>query len=293
MSPSAQSEMLSSGPEAEIAQGFNRLRMCRSGPLLYNAHDVYVGRSLQAYGEYNQFKLDLLLNLVGRGDVVVDVGAHIGVHTVSLAQAVGKTGAVIAIEPQRLLFQTMCGNAALNGLENVFALHGAAGEKLEQIIVPTLNFEVENNYGAVELGMYTEGEAVPLMPIDNLPLRACRLVAIDVEGMELAVLRGGAKLIQQHRPMLYVANYRKDKSAALISHLMDLGYRLYWSIVPLYNPQNFYGNAANIFDNTVTVGMIGVPPGKSMPVDGKQIASPSELWHGGASVTINSARMMG
>jgi FkbM family methyltransferase len=291
MSPSVQSGMQSSGPEAEIAQGFNRLRICRSGPLLYNANDVYVGRSLQAYGEYNQIKLDLLLNLVGPGDVVVDVGAHVGAHTVALAQAVGKTGAVISVEPQRLLFQTMCGNAALNGLENVFALHAAVGEKLDQIIVPTLNFEVENNYGAVELGMYTEGEAVPLLPIDNLPLRNCRLIAIDVEGMELDVLRGGAKMIQKYRPMLYVANYRKEKSAALIGHLMGLGYRLYWSIVPLYNPQNFYGNATNIFDNTVTVGMIGVPPGNAMPVDGKQITSPSEVWHGGAAVTVNPARM--
>lgn len=291
MPPSAQLGLQSSGPEAEIAQGFNRLRMCRSGPLLYNANDVYVGRSLQAYGEYNQVKLDLLLNLVGPGDVVVDIGAHIGVHTVALAQAVGKAGAVVAVEPQRILFQTMCGNVALNGLDNVFALHAAVGVKLDHIIAPTLNFEVENNYGAVELGMYTEGEAVPLMPIDNMPIRACRLIAIDVEGMELDVLRGGAKMIQQHRPLLYVANYRKEKSAALIGHLMGLGYRLYWSVVPLYNPQNFYGNATNIFDNTVTVGMICVPPGNAMPVDGKQITSPNEAWHGGATVTVNTAPM--
>ena len=291
MSPSAQSGMQSSDREVEIAQGFNRLRICRSGPLLYNANDVYVGRSLQAYGEYNQIKLDLLLNLIGSGDVVVDIGAHIGVQTVAFAQAVGKTGAVVAVEPQRLLHQTMCGNAALNSLENVFALHAAAGDKLDHIIAPTLNFWVENNYGAVELGRYTEGEAVPLLPIDNMPLRACRLIAIDAEGMELDVLRGGAKVIKEHRPMLYVANYRKEKSAALISHLMGLGYRLYWSIVPLYNPQNFYGNATNIFDNPVTVGMICVPPGDAMPVDGKQITSPSEVWHGGASVTVNPARM--
>lgn len=279
------------GRDVELGKGFNRLRICRTGPLLYNVNDVYVGRSLQAYGEYNQAKLDLLLSMVGEGDVVVDVGAHIGTHTVSLAQAVGPTGAVVAIEPQRLLFQTLCANAALNSLVNVYGLLAAAGTELSQIIVPGLNYEVENNYGAVELGMYTEGEATPLMPLDNLPVQACRLIAIDVEGMELDALRGGTKLIERYHPMLYVANYRKDKSSALIGHLMGLGYRLYWSIVPLFNPENFYSNAENIFGNTVTVGMIGVPPGDAMAVDGRQITSPGELWHAGATVTVDPARM--
>ncbi|MBM3598999.1 MAG: FkbM family methyltransferase [Alphaproteobacteria bacterium] len=277
--------------DVEIGSGFNRLRLCRTGITLYNRNDIYVGRALQAYGESGQIKLDLLSQLVRPGNVVVDVGAHIGVHAIALAKVVGPTGAVIAIEPQRLLVQSLSANAALNSLTNVFTLHAAAGEKVDQIIVPGLNYDVENNFGAVELGHYTEGEAVPLMPLDNLPAQSCQVLTIDVEGMELAVIRGGTRFIERFRPVMYVTNYRKEKSAALIGYIMGLGYRLYWNIAPLFNPQNFYGNPENIFGNTVTVGMVCLPPGDTTAVEGRQITSPADVWHGGASVSVDAARM--
>ena len=282
--------------DVELGTGFNQLRLCRSGFMLYNRNDVYVGRSLQAYGESGQIKLDLLSQLVRPGDVVVDVGAHIGAHTIPLAKVAGADGAVIAIEPQRMLLQVLSANAALNSLNNVYTLHAAAGEKsagekTEHVIVPGLNYDVENNFGAVELGHYTEGEAVPVMHLDNVPAQSCRLLTVDIEGMELAALRGGTKFIERFRPIMYVANYRKEKSAALIGYIMGLGYRLYWNIAPLYNPENFYGNAENIFGNTVSVGMVCLPPGDSMQVEGRQITSPADVWHGSAAVSVDAAKM--
>ena len=50
------------------------------------------------------------------GDVVIEVGANIGPHTVFLAQHVGPQGLVLAFEPQRILFQTLCANLALNSI---------------------------------------------------------------------------------------------------------------------------------------------------------------------------------
>jgi hypothetical protein len=101
--------------------GFNELKMCKSGPMLFNKFDVYVGGSLQKYGEFSVGEQDLFHAILQRGELVVEVGANIGAHTIELARLVGPEGEVHAFEPQRIVFQTLCANLALNQLTNVNA----------------------------------------------------------------------------------------------------------------------------------------------------------------------------
>jgi hypothetical protein len=60
-----------------------------------------------------------------------------------------------------------------------------------------------------------------------------------------------------------VENDREDTSEALIRHLLDLDYRLYWHLPPLYNPQNFVGETENVSPNIVSVNMLCLP--RSLP----------------------------
>ena len=57
------------------------------------------------------------------GYISLDVGANIGCHTVPFAKLVGESGRVVAFEPQRLVFQNLCANLALNALTNVYVYH--------------------------------------------------------------------------------------------------------------------------------------------------------------------------
>ena len=59
--------------------------------------------------------------------------------------------------------------------------------------------------------------------------------------------------------MLYVENDRKEKSAELIRFIDSLGYDMYWHRPTLFNPQNFAGNANNIFGNVVSINMVCLP----------------------------------
>ena len=101
--------------------GFNQLKLCKSGPMLFNKFDIYVGGSLSKYGEFSVGEQELFQRVVRPGQVVVEVGANIGAHTVELARLVGPEGEVHAFEPQRIVFQTLCANLALNQLTNVHA----------------------------------------------------------------------------------------------------------------------------------------------------------------------------
>ncbi len=249
---------------------FNRQKQCRHGLMLYNVHDLYVGRSLDLYGEFSQGEVDLFQQIVKPGQLVVEVGANIGAHTVWLAQTVGPTGTVIAFEPQRIVYQTLCANLALNSLTNVHCLCAAAGKAPGEIVVPPLDYSQTNNYGGLELGGYQQGETVYVVTIDSLKLPRCHFLKIDVEGMEQAVLEGAVQTIAAFAPILYVENDRQHKSAALIRCLDGLGYNLYWHRPPLFNPNNFSGNPENVFSNIVSLNMLCLPRKVPQSVTGLQ-----------------------
>ena len=59
---------------------FNVLKTCRHGLMVYNRNDAYIGRSLDLYGEFSQGETELFQQVVGIGDVVIEVGANIGTH---------------------------------------------------------------------------------------------------------------------------------------------------------------------------------------------------------------------
>ena len=98
---------------------YNFLKETKDGTVLYNKNDTYVGKSIDTYGRYQLEELKLFDKYIQKGDIAIDVGANIGTHTLWLANKVGAEGFVYAFEPQRLLFQTLCANLALNSIQNV------------------------------------------------------------------------------------------------------------------------------------------------------------------------------
>jgi FkbM family methyltransferase len=208
--------------EVLFDRGYTRLRRCRHGLMVYPLTDRFVGRSLDRYGEFSQGEADLFQQIVKPGQVVAEIGANIGAHTVALAAMVGPEGRVLALEPQRVLFQMLCANVALGGHANVHAHHAAGGREEGHIHVPGIDYAAEGNFGGVALGGYRKGARVRVARLDDLGLGACHFLKIDVEGMEGEVIAGAEETIGEFRPVLYVENDRREKSASLIEQLLGL-----------------------------------------------------------------------
>ena len=51
---------------------------------------------------------------------------------------------------------------------------------------------------------------------------------------------------------------RKNRHA-LIEQLLSLDYELFWHLPFLFNPKNFFGQTANVFEGIVSINMLGVP----------------------------------
>jgi hypothetical protein len=157
---------------------------------------------------------------------------------------------------------------ALNSVVNAQCRQVALGETPGRLLVPPLDASQTNNFGGLSLQGHTEGEPVDVIRIDDLNLPSCHFMKIDVEGMERSVLAGGRETIAKFRPILYVENDRKDRSAELIRFIDTLGYRMHWHFAPMFQPSNFLGHAQDMFGNIASINMICSPKELSMTVNG-------------------------
>jgi FkbM family methyltransferase len=232
----------------------------RHGKVSYLDNDLYIGRALSLYGEREEEEVQFVLSLVKEGDVVIDVGANIGMLTIPLARKVGVIGAVHAFEPQHKMYWLLHENVL--SFNNVFAYPFALGASRGRAAIPDIDYDKQDNFGGVSLVV---GDQIDVGTLDELELLRCNLIKIDVEGMEYDVLKGAENTIKKFKPLLYVENDRREKSAALIAAIHELGYEMYWHTPALFNPDNYAGNKENIFYNVVAVNMLCVPKEKSIP----------------------------
>jgi FkbM family methyltransferase len=253
----------------------------RYGSMLYNPNDIYVGRSIERYGEFSELEADLFRQLCGPGDTVFDVGANIGAHTLMLARHVGPAGFVYAFEAQRIVFQLLCANLALNAIHNVDAVHAVVGTTAGEERLPDPDYTQAGNFGGFGAELFGSGRHVRRVVLDAYAdAKQVTFLKIDVEGMEGAVIAGAGTLLARHRPVLYLENDRPDKSPALIAQLLALDYQLFWHTPPLFNPENHRGDAEDIFPRIVSINMLGVPRERNAELTGfREITDPAARWN--------------
>lgn len=260
---------------------FNIVVQTRFGPAIINRHDRYVGQSLAMYGEFSPGESAIFNQVVCAGDVVVEAGANIGAHTVALSRLVGPQGQVFAFEPQRMVFQTLCGNLALGQCTNVVARQEGLGDAPARLLAPNPDPRQTNNFGGLSLSVRGDGDGddVAVVTVDSLCLPRCALLKVDVEGMELAVVDGARDTITRCRPVLYLENDRAEKSAALIERVLSLKYRAWWHTPPLFSPDNFNRNPVNQFGGIVSINIFCQPVESARPVaDLIEIRDPADTW---------------
>src|SRR6516225_7932523 len=140
------------------AQQHIRLKRCREGAMIYMINDRYIGRAPDKYGEVSYGEVKVLSQLIRPGMMILEVGANIGSLTLPFARLVRPAGRVIAFEPQRIIYQMLCGNLALNAIDNVLAYNSAVGRHGGSIRVPLIDYTQPGNFGGVSVGASTEGE---------------------------------------------------------------------------------------------------------------------------------------
>jgi FkbM family methyltransferase len=191
-------------------------------------------------GEHEPDVQNAISAMVQLGDVVYDVGAHLGSHTLGAARLVGPSGRVIAFDgdPENIL--RLRENSERNHFEDrIQAVHSAVWSHCAKTEITFRRGKTEGSLGGVEAdghrSVLGDGEliSVPVITLDELVAEGGpipRLVKIDVEGGEYEVLRGGPNLFATHRPQLIVEVHRRGAAENIATWLEEFRYSSEWRI---------------------------------------------------------------
>lgn len=202
-------------------------------------NDNAVTQSLIQGFLYEEYMFDFLkdnsINLIDSD--VIEIGSNNGHFTIEFAELVGNRGRVFSYEPQRIIFQQLCCNLFLNGIDNVFAYQLAIGN--EKGVVKFEKADYFNN-GSVNFGdvsvyddkksNFNSFEEVQSDRIDSFEFNLVKVLKIDVQGYESNVINGALKTIEKHRPYIFIEIEEKclikfgSSEKELIKIIEDLGY---------------------------------------------------------------------
>lgn len=173
---------------------------------------------------------------------VIDVGANLGTYALPLAKVYPQLE-LVCFEPQRPIHALLCQNIELNRLGNVATYPIGLSDTPDQLQVTLPDYATEPNIGAFSLDaevrandyeVKTQGEAqiIELSTLDSFGFREVRLIKLDVEGLELAVLRGAQRTLSENGfpALLFEAwawkPWYAERRRQLIAWVEALGYRV-------------------------------------------------------------------
>ncbi|HUQ91359.1 MAG TPA: FkbM family methyltransferase [Bryobacteraceae bacterium] len=186
-------------------------------------------------GTYERQKLAKMAEILKAGDVVYDIGAQAGYHAMVAARCVGPTGSVYAFEPSPRNQAYIRRNLAINGVSRVELVEAAVCDAEGRVafdagagfmaghVSPSGGISVR----CVSLDSWLDGGGVPP-----------NLIKIDVEGAELRVLQGAARMLSAHHPaiMLDTHDFLRGECLGLheacVRFLRDAGYHRIAASVP-------------------------------------------------------------
>jgi FkbM family methyltransferase len=182
------------------------------------------GLHSQWLGAFEVGKLQAFADEIRLGDVVFDVGAHVGLYTLLAARRTGPGGRVFSFEALPPNVAGLERHCRLNGADNVEVVHGAVSDR-----VGTVSFTAGSNTFVGHVA--DEGQyRVPAVRLDDFVLAQGhpppRVLKMDIEGGEGAALLGARELLRRHRPVIFLATHGAAVHAECCALLRDLGYEL-------------------------------------------------------------------
>jgi FkbM family methyltransferase len=166
--------------------------------------EEHIQQQLFWYGKYENPIGTVLKKLLQPDNTFLDIGANIGYFSLLAARS-APAGKIIPFEPVSYLFYALEKNIALNSIANIHPVKAAVGEKDEDRIIylsaadntGMSSFHKPENYSG-------NTEMVKVISLDSWftssGLSKADIIKIDVEGNELAVLKGMKDVTKRFRP---------------------------------------------------------------------------------------------
>jgi FkbM family methyltransferase len=171
--------------------------------------------------KYEPYMKDVLK--LGRRDVFVDVGAHVGKYAFYASKLVGDSGCIVAIEPHPANFENLKRGIEANELHNITAIRKACSNYKGKGFLREYEFSAKTEL----IGEPTRIQ-VGVDTLDNIlrgqGIKRTRMVKVDVNGCEYEVLLGAQRTLEMSRPGLIV-EVSPESGTKVFEYLKKYGYR--------------------------------------------------------------------
>ena len=199
--------------------------------------------SIWLLGAFERRTVRAYSRIVRPGDVVLDIGANIGAHTLPLACRVGGHGRVYAFEPVQWAIAKLRSNLSLNPslAERVAVRQVMLGERLDAPTPDMIHASWPLDARADDVhphlrarAMSTDGAVTTTLDafVEREGIRRIDFIKLDVDGNECHVLRGGRQTLARFRPPIVIelspheGNDAGDTMETLLDLLIEAGYEL-------------------------------------------------------------------
>jgi FkbM family methyltransferase len=173
----------------------------------------YGGRAVFIYGDATEPEFQQLERFLDRTGVFIEVGANTGKWSLKAAKHYADSGVVVAIEPYPDVLATLARSVQANAFHNVRLRNLSVSDRTGVATLwmnnrrPQMFSLIKNDEHATQLSTLT-------VSLDDLfrweGLDRLDYLKIDAEGAEEAVLAGGRKTIERHRPIIQIEATRSD-----------------------------------------------------------------------------------
>jgi len=181
--------------QGAVAEFVHRNQLVR----MFVANPADTIQSHHANGAFYELEeLSIIEGQLTPGGVFLDIGANVGNHAVFVAKYC-RQSAILAVEPNPQAVRVLTTNLLLNRCEvQHFGVGLSDAPGTARAAIPV------DNLGAARLISEAGGE-ISLVTGDSLfAHRRIDFVKMDVEGLELHVLRGMARTIAASRPKMFI-----------------------------------------------------------------------------------------
>lgn len=195
---------------------------CNSSEILIKTEVGYVlcsasDHALVAYlvdnGELERGTRLLIQRFLNPGDVFIDIGANIGLHTLAAARAMQGDGKIIAIEPFEPTKHLLEKSVWMNGFSDITEIHQAAVSNKsghQKLFLGATSGHHSLFPLDIPSGLSKKPVEVPLIRLDeviNQTNQKVNLIKIDVEGAELEVLNSATSIIKQNIDIALIVEF--------------------------------------------------------------------------------------
>jgi len=158
------------------------------------------------YFDHEKYELSLLKSIIKQGDVIVDIGANLGLYTLTAAKSVGTAGKVYSIEPNPIVFSSLKKNVKENNHQNVVLINKAVSSFSGST---KLSFDSENSISTESYLIREETGSQKFVSVETISLddffknisNKVNVIKMDIEGAEFEALKGMKNLLENNNTL--------------------------------------------------------------------------------------------